>query len=92
MTVKPVELFRYLIRLYCGHNPNPVVGDFFAGSGTTEIAGILEGVKTLSIENEWEYCKIAEARVKYWLKNRSTYLTEKRLPKYRPKLPLFEEE
>jgi len=90
-TVKPIALAMYLVRLYGGHNPNPVVGDFFAGTGWLEIAGILGGFRTISIENDWGYCQLGEGRSRYWLKNRSTYLTEKRLPKYRPNLPLFEE-
>ena len=91
-TVKPVELACYLIKLYRGNNPNPVILDPFAGSGWVEIAGILEDVKTISIEAEWEYCVIGEARSKYWIKNKRNYLTEGTLPKYQPELPLFEEE
>ena len=90
--VKPIELARYLIRLYSGNNETPIILDPFAGSGWVEIAGILEGCKTLSIEAEWEYCVIGEARSAYWRKNKSTYLTEGKLPKYRASLPLFEED
>jgi len=90
-TVKPIELARYLIRLYSGNNETPIILDPFAGSGWIEIAGILEGCKTLSMEAEWEYCVIGRARAKYWKANRTNYLTEGKLPAYRADLPLFDD-
>lgn len=60
-TVKPVELMRYLIRMITP--PGGVVLDPFAGSGTTGVAAIKEGVYCILIEREAEYLDIIEARI-----------------------------
>ncbi len=60
-TVKPVALMRWLVRLVCP--PGGVVLDPFAGSGTTGVACVKEGVSCIAIEREAEYLEIACARV-----------------------------
>jgi site-specific DNA-methyltransferase (adenine-specific) len=60
-TVKPVALMRYLIRLITP--PGGIVLDMFAGSGSTLVAAIREGMGFVGIEISPEYCKIAERRV-----------------------------
>jgi site-specific DNA-methyltransferase (adenine-specific) len=60
-TVKPVKLMQYLVRLITP--PNGIVLDPFCGSGTTGIACKLEGFEFVGMEQDAEYCKIAEARI-----------------------------
>lgn len=60
-TVKPLSLMKYLVRLITP--PNGKVLDPFCGSGTTGIACKLEGFEFVGIEQDAEYCKIAEARI-----------------------------
>jgi len=62
-TVKPLSLMRYLVKL-TKTPTGGVVLDPFAGSGTTGIACKLEGRDYILIDNEKEYCEIAEARIK----------------------------
>lgn len=61
-TVKPIKLMQYLVKLVTP--PNGIVLDPFCGSGTTGIACKLEGFEFIGIEQDAEYCKIAEARIK----------------------------
>ena len=59
-TLKPVSLMRWLVRLIL-----PKGGlclDPFAGTGTTNVATLLEGGRALGLEREEDYCKIASAR------------------------------
>ena len=63
-TVKPVELFRWLVRLLS--RPGQRVLDPFLGSGTTAIACILEGREWLGAERSPEYAAIARARIAEW--------------------------
>ena len=60
-TVKPVQLFSYLITL--GSRREDVVLDPFMGSGTTTISCVFSERKYIGIEREKEYFKIAESRV-----------------------------
>ena len=60
-TVKPVQLFSYLITL--GSRKEDVVLDPFMGSGTTTISCVFSERKYVGIEKEKEYFDIAEARV-----------------------------
>lgn len=60
-TVKPVSLMQYLVRLITP--PNGIVLDPFLGSGTTGVACKLEGFDFVGIEQDAEYCKIAQARI-----------------------------
>lgn len=63
-TVKPVELMRWLCRLVTP--PGGLVLDPFAGSGTTGIAAMLEGLDFLGIERDPEYAELARARIAGW--------------------------
>jgi site-specific DNA-methyltransferase (adenine-specific) len=60
-TVKPVQLFSYLITL--GSRKGDVVLDPFAGSGTTGISSVFSERKYILIERDKEYFKIIEARI-----------------------------
>jgi len=60
-TVKPVQLFSYLITL--GSRKEDVVLDPFMGSGTTTVSCVFSERKYIGIEREKEYFKIAESRV-----------------------------
>ena len=60
-TVKPVQLFSYLITL--GSRKEDVVLDPFMGSGTTTISCVFSERKYVGIEKEKEYFEIAESRV-----------------------------
>lgn len=67
-TVKPVSLMRYLVRLI-----TPAKGlciDPFNGSGTTGIACKLENVNYIGIDMDEDYCKISEARIVAWEKEK----------------------
>ena len=71
-TVKPVSLMRWLTRLITPRGG--VVLDPYAGSGTTEVACILEGFKCLGIELESPYVEIAKRRVANVFTNPGDYL------------------
>ena len=60
-TVKSIALMRWLVRLITP--PGGVVLDPFAGSGTTGIAALREGMTVILIEREAEYVAIAKARL-----------------------------
>jgi site-specific DNA-methyltransferase (adenine-specific) len=60
-TVKPVALMRHLVRLVTP--PGGTVLDPFAGSGTTLVAAILEGMVPLGCEMTDEYLPIIEGRM-----------------------------
>lgn len=60
-TQKPVALFEYLIRTYT--NPDALVLDNTAGSGTTAIAALNTGRRFICIERDPEYYWRAVARV-----------------------------
>lgn len=60
-TQKPVELMRYLVRTYT--NPGDMVLDVTCGSGTTCLAAMLEGRKSIGIEKDEQYAKIAINRI-----------------------------
>ena len=61
-TVKPLDLMRWLVRLVTP--PKGVVLDPFAGSGTTGVAAVCEGMDAILIERETEYIADIERRVK----------------------------
>jgi DNA modification methylase len=61
-TVKPIKLMQYLVRLITP--PNGIVLDPFCGSGTTGVACKLEGFQFIGLEQDSEYHKIADARLK----------------------------
>jgi DNA modification methylase len=58
---KPVELLRYIIRLYT--DEGDTVLDFAAGSFSTGVACALERRNFIGIEQSVEYCAIGEARI-----------------------------
>ena len=60
-TQKPVALMRYLVRTHT--NPGDVVLDVACGSGTTCLAAMLEGRKSIGIEKDEQYAKIAINRI-----------------------------
>lgn len=60
-TVKPVALMAYLVRLVTPLGG--VILDPFAGSGTTGLGAIAEGVPFIGIERDPEYFEIACARI-----------------------------
>jgi site-specific DNA-methyltransferase (adenine-specific) len=76
-TVKPIKLMQYLIKMITP--PNGIVLDPFCGSGTTGVACKLEGFQFVGMEQDPEYSKIAESRIK-------NYKEEKeKTPKNKPK-------
>ena len=60
-TVKPLELFRWLIRLVTP--PGGLVLEPFAGSGTTAEAAIHEHMRCIAIEREADYLPLIVARL-----------------------------
>jgi DNA modification methylase len=60
-TPKPINLMRYLIRVYAPENG--IVLDPFNGSGSTGIAAIQEGHEYIGIDMEQKYCDITERRI-----------------------------
>ena len=61
-TVKPIKLMQYLVNMITP--PNGIVLDPFCGSGTTGVACKLDGFQFVGLEQDLEYAKIAEARIK----------------------------
>jgi site-specific DNA-methyltransferase (adenine-specific) len=61
-TQKPVALFEYLIKTYS--KEGETVLDNCLGSGTTAIASINTDRNFIGIEKEWDYCEIANERIK----------------------------
>ena len=61
-TQKPVELFKYLIKSYS--NENQIVLDCFGGSGTTAIACMETNREYICFENNPQYFKIINDRIK----------------------------
>jgi site-specific DNA-methyltransferase (adenine-specific) len=68
--VKPIELMRWLVRLLTPHGG--LVLDPFAGSGSTGAAAVLEGARFFGIEQDSEYVRIAQARIKHWARHAAT--------------------
>lgn len=54
---------QYIIRK--SSEPNGIVLDPFAGSGTTAVAAKMEGRNYIGIEISEKYCQIAEERLKH---------------------------
>ena len=61
VAVKPLELMRHLVRLVAPKGG--LVLDPFAGSGTTGVAAVLEGVDYLLVEQDAGHADIARARL-----------------------------
>jgi DNA modification methylase len=62
-TVKPVKLMQYLLKLVMPPNPEAILLDPFAGSGTTILAAKQLGFNAIGIEKENEYVEIANNRI-----------------------------
>lgn len=69
-TVKPIRIMRWILRLVVP--PQGIVVDSFIGSGTTMIAAEREGFACIGIEQDGEYCALAEARLGHAIKNTGT--------------------
>lgn len=73
-TVKPTELMQYLVRLVAPKGAT--ILDVFMGSGSTGKAVMYENKERdakynfIGFELNEEYCKIAEARIEYVIKNK----------------------
>jgi hypothetical protein len=66
-TVKPVEVMQWLVRLVSPPRAlSPVVLDPFAGSGTTGIACMMEGVRFVGVEMDPRHVDIIVARLDTW--------------------------
>ena len=63
-TVKSVKLMRYLVRLVTP--PGGLVLDPFAGSGSTGVAAVLEGMHFMGFELEERFVEVARARIAHW--------------------------
>lgn len=63
-TVKPVNLMRWLVRLVTP--PGGLVLDPFAGSGTTGVAALAEGMRAVLCEREGPYCADIRARIDHY--------------------------
>jgi site-specific DNA-methyltransferase (adenine-specific) len=61
-TVKPIKLMQYLVKMITP--PNGIVLDPFCGSGTTGVACKLDAFQFVGLEQDPEYSKIADARIK----------------------------
>jgi len=59
-TEKPLEVMRDIVRIV---EPDGIILDPFAGSGTTILAAKLEGYPAIGIELSQHYAKTAEARI-----------------------------
>ena len=62
-TVKPIKLMRWLCSLLC--QEGGTVLDIFLGSGTTAVAGILEGYNVIGCEITPDYYPIIHGRVEW---------------------------
>ena len=60
-TVKSIALMRWLCRLITP--PGGIVLDMFAGSGTTGLAALAEGLRFVGVEREAEFVDIAAGRL-----------------------------
>ncbi len=71
-TLKPISLMRWLVRLASppgAWDPDiskrPVIVDMFAGSGSTLVAGLVEGVRVVGCEMEADYANVARMRCQH---------------------------
>jgi len=60
-TVKPLDLMRWLVRLVTP--PGGTVADFFAGSGTTGEACVIEGFRCILAEKDPAHAELIKARL-----------------------------
>lgn len=71
-TVKPISLMRWLVRLASppgAWDPDiskrPVIVDMFAGSGTTLVAGLVEGVRVVGCEMDPQMADVSRRRCQH---------------------------
>jgi site-specific DNA-methyltransferase (adenine-specific) len=64
LTVKPIDLMRWLCRLVTP--PGGLLLDPFLGSGSTGCGAAMEGLEFAGMEREADYIEIAEARIAHW--------------------------
>lgn len=62
LTGKPLEVMQDIVKV--AHGNETIVLDPFAGSGSTCVAAIREGVNYIGIELSPDYCEVAEKRIK----------------------------
>lgn len=60
-TIKPSALMQWLVRLVT--RPGGVVLDPFAGSGSTGVAAVREGMSFVGMELDEGYCEVARSRI-----------------------------
>ncbi len=84
-TVKPVDLMRWLVRLVTP--PGGIVLDPFAGSASTGVACLHEGLRFLGIERDAEYFRMAKERLSAWAEVKAQLTTIK--ARASGQLPLF---
>jgi len=80
VTVKPIELMKYLVRLVTP--PNGIILDPFMGSGSTGIASMIEGFRFIGMEQDKEYYKISNDRIssyKLYINKKSTNKNNKKI-------------
>lgn len=63
---KPLSILEHIIRV--STNPTDIVLDCFSGSGTTAIAALQNGRKSISIEIDEKWYSIANTRIDYYQK------------------------
>ena len=63
--IKPINLLRWLTRLVTPKGG--MVLDCFGGSGSMAVAAVAEGFRSVSIEQDPDYVRIAEARIQHAL-------------------------
>jgi DNA modification methylase len=64
-TIKPVRLMNHLVKLLSARGEsNPLIGDFFMGSGTTIVAAKLNDIRAVGVEIDAIYFDIAKNRIR----------------------------
>jgi site-specific DNA-methyltransferase (adenine-specific) len=84
-TVKPIDLMRWLVRLVTP--PGGVVLDPFAGSASTGVACLHEGLRFVGIERDVEYFRMAKERLSAWAEVKASLTTIK--ARAEGQMPLF---
>ena len=84
-TVKSIALMRWLCRLVTP--PGGIVLDLFAGSGTTGLAALAEGLRFVGVEREAEFVDVAAGRLAHVECVPVPELTQDGAPKAAPAQP-----
>lgn len=78
-TVKPVAIMQWLVRLVSPpRSYDPVILDPFAGSGSTGIACVREGVRFVGVELDERHAAIARARIDHGIREQPEQDTQPR--------------